>query len=293
MGIWEVHDFFFAALWALLAAGIHRFAGWMKEQIEQDDTISDKEAKFCRYGLLVLRWMVFFSVVCSVGTVALPLLDALLIVLLDTAVALFNKIIGIAFVAAIGIYMLKNLMKYFLENLLPKKAIDATTVTEVDIELARQAAMDMQGYAMNLMFRVLSAISPFTPVTRPRDTHDIEVRSTDGSSFYMKDNIVIYQVEAEVEGEITPEVEDTIQREAQRYAQKYIVDYPMLISPEAGGRAPVEVLSVKNCGRRVLIDYVFTSAKSFDLIDARRRARIDRQMKQERTTTYTDPDYGE
>ena len=66
------------------------------------------------------------------------------------------------------------------------------------------------------MQQINIAISPFTPVIRPRDTHDIEVRSTDGASFYMKDNIVIYQAEVEVEGEITPEVEDTIQREAHR-----------------------------------------------------------------------------
>lgn len=166
------------------------------------------------------------------------------------------------------------------------------SVTDVDIELARQKALDMQGYAMGLMLQVLVAISSFTPVICPRNSHDIEVRSTDGASFYMKDNIVICQA-VEVEGEITPEVEDTIQREAQRYAQKYIADYSMLISPEAGGRAPVGVLSVKHCGSRVLIDYVFTSAKSFDLIDARRRARVERQMKQERPTPYTDPDYGE
>lgn len=285
MYIWELHDFFFAVLWALLAAFIHRYAGWMKTQLEQDDTISDREAKFCRYGLLVIRLMVYFAVACCIGTIVLPLLDALLTALLGTAADLIYKYGGIAII----IIVIINLPKIIK----PKKTMAPITVTAVDIEMARQAALDVQSHAMNLMMRVLIAISSFTPVIRPRDTHDIEARSTDGASFYMKDNVAIYQAEVEVEGEITPEVEDTIQREAHRYAQKYIADYPMLISPEAGGHAPVEVLGVKNCGRRVIIDFVFTSAKSIDMINARRRARIERQKRQERPTNYTDPDYGE
>lgn len=285
MNIFQPHDFFFAALWALLAAGIHRLTGWLKVQDEEDNTISARDAKFCRYGLLVLRGLSIVAAAFSVGTITLPLLDALLTALLGTASDLFNKYGGLALIVGAAVIWWKNRH--------PKQATAPTTVTDVDIELARQAAMDMQGYALGFMLRVLIAISSFTPVIRPRNTHDIEVRSTDGASFYMKGNIVIYQAEVEVEGEITPEVEDTIQREAQRYAQKYIADYSMLISPEAGGRAPVEVLGVKNCGSRVLIDYVFTSAKSFDLIDARRRARVERQKRQERPTTYTDPDYGE
>ena len=67
----------------------------------------------------------------------------------------------------------------------------------------------------------------------------------------------------------------------------------MLISPEAGGRAPVEVLGVKNCGSRVLIDFVFTTKKAIPMIDACRRARIERQKRQERPRPYIDDDYGE
>ena len=164
---------------------------------------------------------------------------------------------------------------------------------EVDEELAYQRGLEMQTYAMSLLLRVLGAISSFTSIIRPRTERDIEAPNKDGASFYMKDGIVVYQVEVEVEGEITPEVEDTIQRETQRYALKYIVDYPMLISPETGGRAPVEVLGVKNCGNRVLIDFVFTTKKALPLIDARRRARIERQKRQERPRPYIDEDYNE
>ena len=285
MNIFQPHDFFFATLWALFSFGVFRIIGWFKSQIEGVDTISDRAAKICHYILLILRALGYLTAAFSVGTIALPLLDALLTALLGTAGKLVDKYGGLAIIIACIVVWWKNCQ--------PKQTTLPAAITNVDIELARQKALDMQGYALSLMLRVLVAISSFTPVIRPRNTHDIEARSTDGASFYMKDDIVIYQVEVEVEGEITPEVEDTIQREAQRYAQTYIADYPMLISPEAGGRAPVEVLGVKNGGSRVLIDYVFTSAKSVGMIDARRRARVERQMKQERSTPYTDPDYSE
>lgn len=67
----------------------------------------------------------------------------------------------------------------------------------------------------------------------------------------------------------------------------------MLISPEAGGRAPVEVLGVKNCGSRVLIDFVFTTKKAIPMIDSRRHARAERRVKQEPIRPYIDEDYGE
>lgn len=168
-----------------------------------------------------------------------------------------------------------------------------TDSDDVEIELSRQRGLEMQVYAISFMLRVLIAVSSFTAVNRPRNERDIEVCNTDGASFYMKDKIVVYQAEVEVEGEITPEVEESTRREIQRYALKYVVDYPMLISPETGGRAPVEILGVKNCGNRILIDYVFTSKDSIPMIDARRRARLERQKRREHIAQYIDEDYGE
>lgn len=285
MGVWQPHDFFFSLLWALLSAGIYAFANWVTKQMETEEKMTEKERKFYKISSFSFRMMGHVTTMFSIGNIALPLLDAMLTVLLGTASNLFDKYGGLALIIFLAVVWWKNRK--------PKQKTTIVDVTDVDVELARQKAFDMQGYALGLMLQVLIAISSFTCVVRPRNIHDIEVHTTDGASFYMKNDVVIYQAEVEVEGEITPEVEDTIQREAQRYAQKYITDYPMLVSPEAGGRAPVEVLGVKNCGSRVLIDFVFTSAKSASMIEARRRARVERQMKQERTTTYTDPDYGE
>ena len=225
------------------------------------------------------------SVILNLGLIGLMILGIFLAVIALIYLAFkFWWIFFIGFVVIEGIFALVN-----------KGSTNASEAVSggVDIELARQKALDMQGFALGLMLRVLVDVSSFMPVIRPRNLHNIEVRSTDGASFYMKDGIVIYQAEAEMEREITPEVEDTIQRETQRYAQKYIPDYAMLISPKAGGRAPVEVLGVKNCGSRVLIDFVFTTKKAIPMIDACRRARIERQKRQERPRPYIDDDYGE
>lgn len=193
----------------------------------------------------------------------------------------------------IGIWLLSCLYQAAKEKDNAAAQETTTTSNEVDMELARQRGAELQSAALALMFRVLVAVSSFTPIIRPYDERSIEIRSTKGESFYMDGEVVIYQAEAEVEGEVTPDVEDTIQRELQRYAVKYAPDYPMLVSPEAGGRAPVEVLAVKNLGNRVVIDFVFTTAKSIPMIEARRRARIERQQRQERPTRYIDDDYSE
>ena len=165
--------------------------------------------------------------------------------------------------------------------------------TETDCELIRQRAAEMQDTVMDFMYRVLVAVSPNTPILRPLDVRSIEKSSASGESFYLDGDIVIYQAEAETEGEITSEIENDIRNRIQHEALKYIRDYPMLISPESGGRAPVEVLSVKNLGRSVLIDFVFTSKASIPIIDARRRARVERQQREQRQRAYIDEDYGE
>lgn len=246
--------FIFTVLLIAMLCGTIYILGWALQNVEFSP--NPKAQRKWETAVKVIR-VIFCCVLAYVVIQTAVILLAPLFEQLNTAFndavskmfAFLDNIIPWAVLGGIGWAWWKK--KYSQQTAAP------VPVTDVDIELARQKALDMQGYALGLMLQVLIAISSFTPVIRPRNSHDIEVRSTDGASFYMKDNVVIYQAEVEVEGEITPEVEDAIQREAQRYAQKYIADYSMLISPEAGGRAPVEVLSVKNCGSRVLIDYVW------------------------------------
>lgn len=155
-------------------------------------------------------------------------------------------------------------------------------------------AREMQPIILEFMLRVIIAVSSNTAVIRPREVQEIiYCTQNDGASFYMIDDVVIYQVEVEVEGEITPEVEETIRQKTQEKAQKYILEYPTLVYQEASGGVPVEILAAKKHGDCVLIDFVFASAKTFAMIEARRMARIQRKELQERVRPYVDEDYGE
>lgn len=234
-------------------------------------------------------WTYLFLNVCIILSLLSALIGGGLLGLL-----FMWKIRGFLLAILLPPILLAIFIASYYENRKPhSKATSISDSTDVDIELARQRGLEMQDYVISFMFRVLVAISPFTQVIRPHSERDIEVHTRDGSSFYMKDSIIIYQAEAEVEGEVTPEVEEIIRREVQRYGRKYIVEYPMLISPEAGGHAPVEILTAKSFGSRVLIDFVFTTAASIPMIEARRRARIERQKRVKHITQYTDEDYGE
>ena len=102
--------------------------------------------------------------------------------------------------------------------------------------------------------------------------------------------VAIFQVECALETSIDKVTEDIIQRELQRNVIKQCPRHPMLISSEAQGRAPVEVLDVKNLGNRVLIEVCLTTAASIPLIEARRRARVERQQRQQ---AVIDQDYPE
>lgn len=152
----------------------------------------------------------------------------------------------------------------------------------------------MQPIILEFMLRVLIAASSNTAIIRPHEvTEIIYCANNDAASFYMVDEAVIYQVEVEVEGEISPEVEETIRQKTQEKVQKYILDYPMLIHPEAYGGVPVEILSAKKHGDCVLIDFVFASKNTFSMIEARRLARIKCQELQKPIRPYIEEDYGE
>lgn len=131
--------------------------------------------------------------------------------------------------------------------------------------------------------------SAITPLLRPHDEFSIEI-ATLADHFYLDGVDPVFQFENDLEAAIDKAQNDSIQRETQRFAAKNITRYPQLISEEAKGRSPIEVLDVKNLGGRVCFDVVLTTSSTIPKIDARRRARVERQQRQQATT---DPDYGE
>lgn len=149
----------------------------------------------------------------------------------------------------------------------------------VEEELLRQRAREQYDELLMLMFNSIQGTAGITPLVRPNDMFDVQTSAPTGDHFYLKQGIPIFQFECDVETPLDKTQLDILQRELQRHTHKQVSRFPLLISSEAQGRAPVEVLDVKNCGGHILLDIVLTTTASIPMIEARRRARVERQQK--------------
>lgn len=146
---------------------------------------------------------------------------------------------------------------------------------EVERELIEQRAMEQQEQVESLMFLSIQAAATTTPLLRPHDVFEI---MTTGSSqrFYLDKNIPVFQCEANYDGTLDYAQLDIIQRELQHQVAKNASRFPLLMEH---GKVP-EVLDLKDLGTRLIVDVVLYSPASKTTIEARRRARAERQVKQ-------------
>lgn len=172
---------------------------------------------------------------------------------------------------------------------IPNQEVPPVPTTEVAVELARQRGVELQKYMLAFLYRIIVATRSATDAQPPNDEKGVWVSSPDGQSFYMSGEVVIFQGEVQIDGDITSDVEDTMQKELQEAVPKYIDEFPELIDPNVKGRPPVEILTIRGVGRKVIIDAVITTEKSIPLIEARRQARVERQKRQERQGQADDP----
>lgn len=282
--IWGINDLLFALAMAILFVVTHRAVPWLKRWVAEDKTMSSSEAKFCKYGILFIRWAGYAMAVISIGTIILPLLDILLSTLLGTAADLFNQYGGVAIVIAFIVAYWKNHK--------PKKIDEKEQIPpEVAVALARQRGMELQKFMLRFLLRIIEATRSITLAVPPRDEKDLAISSLDNQSFYMVGEVVIFQGIVQINAEITPEMEDAVRDELQNAVPKHIDEYPALIDPTAAntGYPPVEILTVQKSGSRVIIDAVIASEKSISLIKNSRQARVERQKRQEREGDAGDP----
>jgi len=166
--------------------------------------------------------------------------------------------------------------------------VDEAAADEVEVRLICEYAGEIYEDLRNLLFNAMQSAAANTPLARPNDEYEIETSAARGNHFYLDGRIVVFQFEGDVQPPIDRSKINLVQQELQRRVNQHVRRYPILISDEAKGRAPVEVLDIKNAGGHVLIEIVITSSNSIPLIEARRRARIEYQVKQERVQ---DPDF--
>lgn len=180
-------------------------------------------------------------------------------------------------------------ISYLLSDKIGKNAeVNSEAADEVEMRLVAERAREIYEEIRNLIFNSMQSAAGSTPLKRPNDEFEIQTSEARGDHFYLDRLTPIYVFEGDIESSIDTPKMNLIQQELQRRVNQNVRRYPILISEEAKGRAPVEILDIKNAGGHILIEVVLTDSKSIPLIDARRRARIEYQVKQERVQ---DPDF--
>lgn len=146
-------------------------------------------------------------------------------------------------------------------------------INEVDLIMAEEDAKEVHPELRSLAYHATIDTSNNTPIIYPRDEFGIE--SSREKPFYLDGSITVHQFELDYNGTIEPGQLDNIIRDLQRQFNKYAPRYPLLIRD---GHPPV-VYDLKNTGNFLILEVILYSESAKDKIEARRRARINRQLK--------------
>ena len=196
------------------------------------------------------------------------------IVLLRFVIHHFHLFIIGAFVAA-ALY--SAVLKFLGVDIDDGSGMDSTAV-----ELAEQEAQEVHEELRDLVYNALAEAADYTPLQRPRDIYSIE---TSREKPYRMDGVMaVHQFEADFSGTIDHPKLDSLFRDVQRRINKHARRYPLLMR---NGHPPA-LLDIKDNGSFILLEVVLFSEDSKGKIEARKRARIERQHSQERVD---DPRY--
>ncbi len=150
------------------------------------------------------------------------------------------------------------------------------------IMLAEQEAEEVHEELGVLVYNALAEAADYTPLQRPRDVYSIE---TSREKQYRLDGaMAVHQFEADYSGTLDLSKLDSLFRDVQRRINKHARRYPGLVRD---GHPPV-LFDIKDNGNFLLLEVVLYADSYSGKIDARKRARIERQHNQERVE---DPRY--
>lgn len=265
MNIWQPSDFLHALLWALLAVGIHLLIKWLDTQLKADSTISDHDAKICRYVLFILRILFYIAVAFCIGLIALPPIAVLLTALLGKAFSLFDRYGGVAIIIVGIVVWWKNRQS-------ESASVDDGEDDPVDVEYAEQEAAELHEEVCELTYEATVDTSENTPLKRSQGSAGIETGRE--KPYTMDGTMAIHQFSVDTDTPLDKAGEALVLRELQRHMNQRGKRYPHLCRE---GRAPI-IFDLKNNGNFVIIEVVLYSEKYKGKIEARRKARIARQQ---------------
>lgn len=159
---------------------------------------------------------------------------------------------------------------------------DGSGADSTTVELAEQEAQEVHAELLLLVYNVLAEAADYTPLQRPRDTYSIETSRE--KQYRMDGAMAVHQFEADYSGTLDRSKLDSLSRDIQRRIDKHARRYPLLMRD---GRPPV-LFDIKDNGNFLLLEVVLYADSYSGKIEARKRARIERQHIQER---IDDPRY--
>lgn len=150
------------------------------------------------------------------------------------------------------------------------------------VEIAEQEAQEIHEEVRILVYNAVAEAAEYTSLQRPRDTFSIE---TSRDKPYRMDGVMaVHQFEADFIGTLDRSKLDNLFWDVQRRINKHAHRYPLLIRD---GHPPV-LYDIKDNGSFLLLEVVLYAKEHSGKIEARKRARIERQHSQER---IDDPRY--
>lgn len=159
---------------------------------------------------------------------------------------------------------------------------DGSGADSTTAELAEQEAEEVHEDLQELTYNVLSEAAEYTALQRPRDVYSV---GTSREKQYRMDGVMaVHQFEADYSGTLDRTKLDSLFRDVQRRMSKHARRYPGLVRD---GHPPV-LYDIKDNGGFLLLEIVLYSENYSEKIEARKRARIERQHGQERVE---DPRY--
>lgn len=159
---------------------------------------------------------------------------------------------------------------------------DGSGADSTTVELAEQEAQEVHDELRMLVYNALAEAAEYTLLQRPRDIYAIE---TSREKPYRMDGVMaVHQFEADYSGTLDRSKLDSLSRDIQRRIDKHARCYPLLMRD---GHSPV-LYDVKDNGNFLVLEVVLYSEDYSGKIEARKRARIERQHGQER---IDDPRY--
>ncbi len=153
-------------------------------------------------------------------------------------------------------------------------------------ELLRQRAAEVYDFVRDAAYSVISDVSEYTPLIRPASPSAVETNVR----IYVREHVAFFQFNNPISD--TVDVNDLRERLQTRLTQKLrgheLPGIPSeMVVRNARPYAPLQVYSVSDTGPSVNIDFVFADDTSIPLLEAKARARLERQ----RQTSYRDTDF--